>query len=140
MSNPVNNPIASTDSPRGQATARQRESAIVFLILALFGSGVAICAALIAPILWTAVTEAFQRPAPTFQQCGTVKEDAARLACFDRILRQNSLHYLTKDAAWMNLGEIFAGQLNRPGRDDPIAAMIATTGIERANSSFWRIN
>jgi hypothetical protein len=121
MSKPVNNPIVSTDSRRGQATAPQREPAIVLLVLALFASGVAICAALMAPILWTAVTEAFQPPAPTYQQCGAVKEDAARLACFDRILRQNSLHYLTKDAVRMNLGEIFAGQLNRPDRDDPIA-------------------
>lgn len=121
MSNPVNNPIVSTDSRHGQAPAPQREPAIVLLILAPLAGGVAICAALMAPILWTAVTEAFQPPAPTYQQCGVVKEDAARLACFDRILRQNSLYYLTKDAARMNLGEIFAGQLNRPGRDDSVA-------------------
>lgn len=120
MSKPVNNPIASTNFQRGQATARQRESAIVLLILAPLASGVAICVALMAPILWTVVTEAFQRPAPTYQQCGAVKEDAARLACFDRILRQNSLHYLTKDAPRMNLGEILTWQLNRPGRDDSV--------------------
>jgi len=121
MSNSVNSPIASTDSPRGQATARQRESAIVLLVLALFAGGVAICAALMAPILWTAVTEAFRQPAPTYPQCGALKEDAARLACFDRVFRRNSLHYLTKDAARINLGEIFAAQLNRPSRDDSVA-------------------
>jgi hypothetical protein len=120
MLKPADNPIDSTDFPARQTVARQREPAIVLLILALFAGGVAICAALMVPILWTAVTEAFQRPAPTYQQCGAVKEDAARLACFDRILRQNSLHYLTKDAPRMNLGEIFAGQLNRPGRDDSV--------------------
>jgi hypothetical protein len=120
MSNFANNPIDSTDFPRGQATARQREPALVLLILALFAGGVAICVALMVPILWTAMTEAVQRPPLTYQQCRAVKEDSARLACFDRVLRQNSLHYLTKDAPRINLGEILAGQLTRPGRDDSV--------------------
>jgi hypothetical protein len=118
MSNSINNSIDSTDSPGGQAAAQQREPAIVLLILAVFAGGVAICAALMVPILWTAISESLQRPGPTYQQCGAVKEDAARLTCFDRILRQNSLRYLTKDASRMTLGEILMWKLNNPSRND----------------------
>jgi hypothetical protein len=120
MPKSADNPIDSTDSRRGQVTARQGESAIVLLILALFAGGVAICVALMVPILWTAMTEAVQRSTPTYQECRAVKEDTARLACFDRIARQNSLRYLTKDMQRMTFGEILTWRLNRPGRDDSV--------------------
>jgi hypothetical protein len=118
MSNSINNSIDSTDSTGGQATAKRREPAIVLLILAVFAGGVALCAALMVPILWTAMSETLQRPGPTYQQCGAVKEDAARLTCFDRILLQNSLRYLTKDASRITLGEILMWKLNRPSSND----------------------
>jgi hypothetical protein len=85
MSNFASKPIDMTER---QTIARQRESAIVLLNLVLFAGGVATCAALTTPILWTAINEAVQRPTPTYRHCLTVEEDVARLSCFDHITRQ----------------------------------------------------
>jgi hypothetical protein len=60
------------------------------LIIALFALPTLICVALIAPILWTALTETFILPRLTFQQCAVVKDSAARLSCYDHVTAQNS--------------------------------------------------
>jgi hypothetical protein len=95
MSNRSKNTIDSADSahfPNRQAVAPERQPGVVLLIMALFAGGAVICTALIAPILLTAVTEIGQPPRLTYQQCGVVRQDTSRLACYDRVLRQNSLH------------------------------------------------
>jgi hypothetical protein len=94
MLNRSMNTIYATDFPRG--VARERRSAVVFLIVALYVGGTAICMALIVPILGAAVTETAQRPILTYPQCGAVEEDTDRLACYDRVLHQNS-PYSAKD-------------------------------------------
>jgi hypothetical protein len=78
---------AVTDLPTRQAIGRERQRGITFLILALFAGGTGICTALIAPILWTAVTDVVQQSRSTYPRCGTVKDIAGRQACHDRVLR-----------------------------------------------------
>jgi len=79
--------------PRCQTAARERQPAVVFLVVGLFAGATAICMALIAPILWVAVRDAVRQSRLTYQQqCAAVKEDASRPACYDRLLRRNSLH------------------------------------------------
>ena len=48
-----------------------------------------------------------QPPEVTYQQCGAVKQDPNRLACYDRVLRRISLRS-AKDS--MVSGEILAEQ------------------------------
>ena len=89
------NAIGSADFshfPNRQAVAPERQPGIVLLISALFAGGAVICTALIAPILLAAATEIAQPPRLTYQQCGAVRQDTSRLACYDRVLRQNSLY------------------------------------------------
>ena len=88
MSHRFRDSFDATDFPKRQTVARERQPAIALLILGLFAGGTATCAALIAPILWTGVTDAFQPAWLTYQQCGTVQEDTSRLAYYDRLLRQ----------------------------------------------------
>ncbi len=73
-------------------TTLARQSAIVVLVMVPLVSAVVICTALIVPILWTTVTEnAALQPKLTYQQCGVVKEETTRLACYDDVFRQTSL-------------------------------------------------
>jgi hypothetical protein len=67
--------------------AREQKPAIVLLLVAFFAGASLICAGLIAPILWAAVTEDPLRPKVTYQKCGTIKEEASRLACYDAVFR-----------------------------------------------------
>ncbi len=62
------------------------------LIVGLLAGGTAICVGLLAPVLWTAATDAARQARLTYAQCGAVKEDASRLACYDHIQKQSSLH------------------------------------------------
>jgi len=103
------NSINAADFPRNRGAARQREPDIAVLIVALFAGGTMICAALIAPILLAAVTEMTRPPSVTYQQCGALKQDPNRLACYDRVLRQISLQS-AKDAHPMVSGEILTEQ------------------------------
>ena len=91
---------------------RGREPAIVLVLIAFFVSAALICAALIAPILWTVVKEHALRPRLTYQQCGAVKVEAARLACYDQALRY------ANDAHPRTVGEILAAQPSASARND----------------------
>jgi hypothetical protein len=65
-----------------------------------------ICTALIAPILLAAD-----------QQCGAVRQDPNRLACYDRVLRRISRHS-AKDVQPVKSGEILAERPERPEQPD----------------------
>jgi hypothetical protein len=74
--------------------ACEREPTVVVVGVLLLGAPVLICFELIVPILWTVMTED-GRPIFTYQQCGTVKDEARRLACYDDVylqLLQNRAH------------------------------------------------
>jgi hypothetical protein len=114
MSDRSKNTSSSTVFPNHQAVARQREPYTLVLIMALFVGGAIFCPALIAPILWTAVTEFGQRPTLTYRQCGAVREDNNRLACYESVLRQISLRS-AKDVGRMTLGEILTKQPEQVG-------------------------
>jgi hypothetical protein len=105
----TNNSINATDFKKHREVGRKREPDIAVLIVALFASGAIVCTALIAPILLAAVTEMTQPPRVTYQQCGAVKQDPNRLACYDRVLRQISIHS-GKGVYPMTSGEIRAEQ------------------------------
>jgi hypothetical protein len=115
MSNRSNNSIDATAFPRNREVARDRQPDIAVLIVALFAGGAIICTALIAPILLAAVTEMAHPPGATYQQGGAVKQGPNRLACYDRVQRQISLHS-AKDAHPIASGEIGTEQ---PEQSDP---------------------
>ena len=81
--------ITATDSPkRRRRVAVKRRAMVSTVIIALLAGGTAFTTALVVPYVWGAI-----RHSPlTHEQCETVKEDASRLACYDRVIRQNSLH------------------------------------------------
>jgi hypothetical protein len=112
MSNRPNDSINGTHLPKNREVARERQPDMAVLIVALFAGGALICTALIAPILLAAVTEMTQPSGVTYQQCGAVRQDPSRLACYDRVLRRISRHS-AKDAQPMVSGEILA---ERPDR------------------------
>jgi hypothetical protein len=72
------------DPADDEHAACEREPTIVVVGVLLLGALVLICFGLIAPILWTVMTED-GRPRFTYQQCGTVKDEARRLACYDDV-------------------------------------------------------
>jgi hypothetical protein len=78
------------------------------LIVGLLAGGTAICVGLLAPVLWTAVTDAAKQAPLTYAQCGTVKEDANRLSCYDHVQHQSSLH-AAKGARLLSAGNIAIG-------------------------------
>lgn len=92
MSYRPKDPVVAADRPNGRESARRRPSVIVVLVVGLFAGGAAICTALIAPILWAAASDAVQQSRSAYQPCAAVTEDARRLACYDRVLRQKSPH------------------------------------------------
>ena len=110
----TNNSINARDFSKNREAARRRQPDIAVLIVAFFAGGAVICTALIAPILLAAVTEIAQPPGATYQQCGAVKQDPNRLACYDRVLRRISLR-TAKDVHPMASGEIRAEQPEQPG-------------------------
>jgi hypothetical protein len=87
-----NNSINAADCKKHREVGRKREPDIVVLIVAFFAGGAIICTALFVPILLAAVSEMTQPPGMTYQQCGAIKQEPDRLACYDRVLRQITLH------------------------------------------------
>lgn len=69
----------------------------VNLVIALFAFLTLFCTALLVPVLWTALTKTVVQPPSLDQRCLTVKDDAARLTCYDRVLRKNSLRLKDKN-------------------------------------------
>lgn len=67
------------------------------LIIALFAFLTLVCTALLVPVLWTALTKTVVQPRSPDQHCLAVKDDAARLSCYDRVLRKNSLRLKDKN-------------------------------------------
>jgi hypothetical protein len=110
MSNRFSSSINATGFPKNREVTRNRQPDIAVLIVALFAGGAVICTALIAPVFLTALTDMTQPPEVTYQQCGAVKQDANRLACYDRVLRRISLRSV-KDP--MVSGEILTEQLEQ---------------------------
>ena len=103
LSHRFQNAIDAADFRKRQTRA-SKQPTIAFLIIGLFAAGTAICAALLAPVLWAAVTDVIQQSRLTYVQCSSVKKDDSRLACYDRVLGRNSLH-AAKGADQVTLGE-----------------------------------
>jgi hypothetical protein len=115
MSNRPNDSINGTQLSKNREVARERQPDMAVLIVALFAGGALICTALIAPILLAAVTEMTQPSGVTYQQCGAVRQDPSRLACYDRVLRRISRHS-AKDVQPMLAGQILAERPEQPDR------------------------
>ena len=56
-------------------------------------------------------TETAPLPDLTYQQCGSVQEDARRLTCYDEVLRQTSLR-TARGGRRMTFGELLGAQRN----------------------------
>jgi hypothetical protein len=95
--------IKATDFPkRRRRVAAKRRPILSTYVIALLAGGIAFGTALVVPILWAAV-----RHSPlAYEQCEAVKEDASRLACYDRVIRQNSLHPAKEVRRRLPSGEI----------------------------------
>jgi hypothetical protein len=111
------NTIDSTDFPKPRKAARKRQPVIVILIITLFASSTVMCAVLIIPILWVAVTDASQPPRPTYQQCDALKGDTERLACYDKASHQIVSPRSAKDIRRMTFGELLGAQRNDQARN-----------------------
>jgi hypothetical protein len=61
---------------------------MLIAIIVMFVGSALILLGLIAPVIWSAVVDIALRPVPTYEQCDALKDDAARLGCYDRIARQ----------------------------------------------------
>ena len=89
---PFQNASHRPDVSRPRPIVRERQPAIAFLIIAVFGGGTAICAALMAPVLWAAVTDALQQSRPAYRNCGAVTENASRMSCDESGLKTKERH------------------------------------------------
>jgi hypothetical protein len=87
----------SADVANRQSISRGRLPAIIVLIIDLLAFVTLVCVALTVPILWTALTKTNVQPRTPDQHCAAVKDDAARLACYDRVLRENSPRVMDKN-------------------------------------------
>ena len=116
MTKPPRNTIDSTDFPKPRKVVRKRQPVIVILIIALFASSTVMCAVLIIPILWVAVTDTSQRPRLTYQQCDALQEDTERLACYDKASHQIISPRSAKDVRRMTFGELLGAQRNDKAR------------------------
>jgi len=98
--------IKATDFPKRQRrVAAKRQPILSTAAIALLAGGTAFSTALVVPYLWAAV-----RHAPlTYEQCEAVNEDASRLACYDRVIGQKSLHP-AKEVRRPPSGEILSEQ------------------------------
>ena len=61
-------------------------------IVVFFAAAATSCAALLAPVLWTAMTDGGQREALTLRYCASLEDSAGRLACYDRVARDRYRH------------------------------------------------
>lgn len=89
MSARSKNSIKATDFLKRQRRAVSKRYPILStLVIAVLAGGTAFSTALIGPILWETVRQSPR----TYEQCGAVKEAASRLACYDSVSGQKSLH------------------------------------------------
>ena len=116
MSNLDNHAADSPDVPKRPKASRKRQSVIVALLITLFASIVVMTAVLMIPILWVAMTGAAQQPRLSYQKCGSLREDASRLLCYDEVLRQTLLRS-AKDARRMGFFEFLDAQRNDQARN-----------------------
>jgi len=81
--------IKAMDFPKRQRrVAAKRRPMLSTVIIAVLAGGTAFGTALVAPYLWAAV-----RHSPwAYERCEDVKDDASRLACYDHVIGQKSLH------------------------------------------------
>ena len=68
---PANDP---TDVPSRKNPVRKRQPVIVVLLVTLFASIAVMTAVLMVPIVWVAMTEAVERPAPASETGATVRK------------------------------------------------------------------
>jgi hypothetical protein len=107
---------------RDRANGKKRQTDVrtqplaIRLAVGLLALGTLLCAALTAPILWTALTDHAPQPVLTYRQCGTVKDDTKRLACFDDVFRRMTASS-AGDVKRLSFGEILADRLNNPARE-----------------------
>jgi len=98
--------IKAMDFPKRQRPiAAKRRPILSTVIIAVLAGGTAFSLALVVPYLSAAV-----RHSPlTYEQCEGVKQDASRLACYDRAIGQKSLHP-AKEVSRLPAGEILSKQ------------------------------
>lgn len=113
----VQQSVGAAEHPYRRATGRKWEPAIVLLLVALFAGSALICAALIGSVLWGVVTENPLRPGFNFRQCGALKDETERLACFDGVFQKMAAQY-AKGVQQLTIDEIRALQRNAPTRND----------------------
>ncbi len=103
MADHLKNSIKAGDFPkRGRRVAVKRRTVLSTVIIALLAGGIAFATALFVSKIWAA-----SRQSPlTYQQCASLKENASRLACYDR---QNSLNR-AKEVRRLPSGEILSEQ------------------------------
>ena len=75
---------------RGKESARRDPFAITASVVVL-GVVVLICAGMLVPPLWTALVESWQFR-PSGQECSTLKNAAARQACYDELAARAARH------------------------------------------------
>jgi len=109
MSDHLKNSIKAGDFPkRRRRVAVKRRTVLSTVIIALLAGGIAFTTALFVSKIWAA-----SRQSPlTYQQCASLKENASRLACYDR---QNSLNR-AKEVRRLPSGEIPKNNLSNPDR------------------------
>jgi len=78
-------------APGGDA-GPHREPTPILVLIAILAAVVLICAAAIAPALWSVVTELARTPEPTLQECSAIKAEPARVACYDAYAVRNRVH------------------------------------------------
>jgi len=71
--------------PRSAAIHRPLSAILLACSLAVVAAASVI---LLAPVAWTAATDALRAQPSTVAQCEMISADAARLACFDRLGKQ----------------------------------------------------
>ena len=101
----------STDAPKRPKTSRERQPIVVVLLIVLLAGIVVTTAALVIPILSAAITQSVQHPRQSYRQCGGLREDAARLHCYDEAFGQTSPGS-AKDARRMGFFEFLDAQRN----------------------------
>jgi hypothetical protein len=69
----------------------RREPFVITASIVVLGVVVLLCAALLAPPLWTVLVEAWHF-SPRTQECSTLKDAIARRACFDEFDARTTRH------------------------------------------------
>ena len=90
----------------------ERRPGIVALAAALLTGGIVIGAIL----LQGRETEAAPEPSLTLHQCGSMQDNASRLACYDEVAHQTSLRS-AKDTRRISFGELLGAMRKDQTRD-----------------------